>query len=95
MEDEAIIIPSRLHFISSPNPPRNKPKSYFFTIDDDLVYEPFNKDFGPLNLGMMYKYVTELDKLMKNSLYVNHVIYHYTSSDSKKRSNSVFLMGVY
>ena len=78
MEDEVIIIPNRLHWISSPQPPRNKPKSYFFTIDEDLVYEAFNKDFGPLNLGMTYKYCHELDKLIKNSLYTNHTIYHYS-----------------
>jgi cell division cycle 14 len=95
MEDEAIIIPNRLHFISSQNPPRNKPKAYFFTIDADLIYEPFNEDFGPLNLAMVFKYVSELDKLMKNQVYLNHVIYHYTSSEYKKRSNSVFLMCVY
>jgi cell division cycle 14 len=95
MEDEAIIIPNRLHFISSPNLPRNKPNAYFFTVDDDLVYEPFNTDFGPLNLGMVHKYVAELDRLMKDSAHRHHVVYHYTSSDFKKRSNSVFLMGVY
>ena len=33
-------------------------------IQKDLVYEPFYADFGPLNLGMTYRFVTELDKLI-------------------------------
>ena len=32
----------------------------------DLVYEPFFADFGPLNLGNTYRFVTELEHLLKD-----------------------------
>lgn len=35
----------------------------------DLVYEPFFADFGPLNLGMTYRFVTELEKLITDNTY--------------------------
>ena len=73
-----------MYWISDRAPPRNKPRSYYFNIDNvtftqELVYEPFCSDFGPLNLGMTYKFCVELDKLLKNSGYNDYKIYHYTS----------------
>jgi hypothetical protein len=43
----------------------------------------------------MHRFVSELDKLMKDYTYKNYLIYHYTSIDSAKRANSAFLMCAY
>ena len=37
----------------------------------------------------------ELDKIMQNSDFKKHIIYHYTSLDYRKRANSAYLMGAY
>jgi hypothetical protein len=37
----------------------------------------------------------ELDKIMQNSDFKKHIIYHYTSFDYRKRANSAYLMGAY
>lgn len=76
------------------------PDSYYFCIDavrstQELQYEPFCNDFGPLNLGMTYRFCSELQKLMKNPEYKNYRIYHYTGVDPAKRVNAAFLMGAY
>ncbi|RMC19070.1 hypothetical protein DUI87_03674 [Hirundo rustica rustica] len=47
-----------------------KPKSgaantHYFCIDDELVYENFYADFGPLNLAMVYRYCCKLNKKLK------------------------------
>jgi cell division cycle 14 len=89
------IIESQLYWISDKNPPRNQPNAYFFCIDQDLVYEPFCSDFGPLDLGKTYRFVTELEKLLKDQNYVKFRIYHYTSVDSAKRANAAYLMGAF
>ena len=67
----------------------------YFIIYKDLVYEPFYADFGPLNLGMTFRFVTELDKLISGDAYKNYMIFHYTSLDSAKRANAAFLMCAY
>lgn len=36
----------------------NKPE--VFTIDDELKYEPFASDFGPVNLGMVHTYTEKV-----------------------------------
>lgn len=93
-------ISDKLYWISDRAPPRNKPRSYYFNIDNvtfiqELVYEPFCSDFGPLNLGMTYKFCVELDKLIKNPSYSDYKIYHYTSLVPSKRANAAFLMGAF
>ena len=77
-------------------------KSFYFNIDNvshpsfqDLEYDPFYQDFGPLNLGKTWKYVTELEKLLKHPDYTKNMIYHYTSLDYAKVANSAFLMGAF
>ena len=59
------------------------------------MYEPFFADFGPLNLGMTYRFVTELEKLITDSTYSKYLIYHYTSLDSAKKANAAYLMGAF
>jgi len=67
----------------------------FFCIDQDLVYEPFFADFGPLNLGNTYRFVTELEHLLADQSYSKYLIYHYTSLDSAKRANAAYLICAY
>jgi cell division cycle 14 len=35
--------------------PKNLPNIYLFNIDDELVYQNFYNDFGPLNIACLYK----------------------------------------
>lgn len=89
------IIKDRLYWLSDAKTPRGEGQAFFFNIDDDLVYRPFFKDFGPLNLAHTYRFVTELDKLMKNKDYAKSKIIHYTSLDVGKRANAAYLMGAF
>ena len=54
----------KLFWVSDVKPPQNIVKAFFFNIDSDLKYMPFNKDFGPLNLAMVHRYCRELTKLL-------------------------------
>ncbi|CAG9320134.1 CDC14A_6 [Blepharisma stoltei] len=89
------IIPNKLYWISDRAPPRNQANSYYFCIDNELVYQPFYLDFGPLNIGMAYKFCTELERLIRNPSYNSYKIYHFTSLLPNKRANAAYLMGVF
>ncbi|KAK4467511.1 hypothetical protein MN116_008928, partial [Schistosoma mekongi] len=54
----------------------------------------FYSDFGPLNLGQLYKYCIKLNKKLKSAS-LNEKIAHFTSCDSRKRANAAFLIGSY
>ena len=89
------IIKDRLYWVSDAKTPRGEGKAFFFNIDDALVYRPFFKDFGPLNLASTYRFVVELEKLMNNADYKTSKIIHHTSLDVAKRANAAYLMGAY
>jgi cell division cycle 14 len=61
------IIPGRLFWISDKTPPKSRQHAFYFCIDNDLVYEPFFADFGPLDLGKVHLFCKELEKLMSDS----------------------------
>ena len=64
-----------MFWISDAKPPKCKTsQAFYFCIDDNLVYEPFCDDFGPLNLAMTHKYCLEVDKILTVSIfpYINY-----------------------
>ena len=52
-------IPDRLYFVTLKTSikPKSTANTHYFCIDDELVYENFYADFGPLNLSLLYRYV--------------------------------------
>jgi len=57
-------IPDRLYFVTlkSAIRPKSTPNTHYFSIDDELIYENFYADFGPLNLSLLYRYCVKLNK---------------------------------
>ncbi|XP_069936349.1 dual specificity protein phosphatase CDC14A-like isoform X2 [Cherax quadricarinatus] len=60
-------IKDRLYFVTlrTNGRPRSTANTHYFSIDDELVYENFYADFGPLNLAMLYRYCQKLNKKLK------------------------------
>lgn len=42
---------------------------HFIEVDNKYIYEPFYKDFGPLNLGYTALFCRDLSEVMKVSFY--------------------------
>ena len=78
------VIEDRLFWVSGPRPPTSYVDAYFFSIDQELVYDPYNNDFGPLNLAMVHKFVRELVRLLADPQYKNFRLFHYTSNKYDK-----------
>lgn len=78
-------------------PPQNFKNAFFFNVDNDLKYFPFNKDFGPLNLAMVHRYSRELARLLRDKNYQENKIFHYCTSEEPldKLINGAFLMGAF
>ncbi|XP_075067202.1 dual specificity protein phosphatase CDC14B isoform X4 [Mixophyes fleayi] len=88
-------ITDRLYFAVLCCKPKSTPSTYYFSTDDELLYENFYADFGPLNLGMLYKYCLNLNRKLKSFSLTKKKIVHCTSCDPKKQANAAFLMGCY
>ncbi|XP_030835966.1 dual specificity protein phosphatase CDC14AB isoform X2 [Strongylocentrotus purpuratus] len=89
------IIQDRLYFATLRNKPRSTTNTHYFCIDDEFQYENFYADFGPLNLALLYRYCCKLNKKLKSTSLSRKKIVHYTSFDSKKRTNAACLIGCY
>lgn len=70
---------------------KSHPHVHFLFVDNDFVYQAFNQDFGPLNLGMLYLYCKKVNTIFKK----RHTIIHLTSIEKEKRANAAFLIGCY
>jgi len=68
---------------------------HYFSIDSDLVYWNFFLDFGPLNLGQLYRFCEKLNNKLEDSRLANRVICFYSNSKPDKRANSIFLIAAW
>ncbi|XP_075038641.1 dual specificity protein phosphatase CDC14A isoform X2 [Mixophyes fleayi] len=91
----AEIIKDRLYFATLRNKPKSTVNTHYFCTDEELVYENFYADFGPLNLALLYRYCCKLNKKLKSFSLSRKKIVHYTSYDQRKRANAAFLIGAY
>lgn len=87
------IIPERLYFMAVKSRPKVTPKKHFFCIDNILRYEAFFIDFGPLNLGCLYKFCELLNAKLKDKALASAAIHFYTANDSQKIANASYLIG--
>ncbi len=65
----------------------------YFSVHQDLVHISFCDDFGPLNLGCVFKFCVILDERIKES-HVKPLVLTYPL-DQRSLTNSVFLLGSY
>ncbi|KAL4472059.1 hypothetical protein ABPG72_007108 [Tetrahymena utriculariae] len=90
------IIEERLYWICGSQPPKSCQDSLYFCVDEELVYEPLNNDFGPFCIENTLQFIQSVQDLLSNPEYSSAKLYHYTTSeDAEKKVNSAFLIGAY
>lgn len=72
-----------------------KRKVHFFSIDTELVYWNFYLDFGPLNLGQLYRFCQKLNMKLHDTRLANRTIIFYSSSSYNKRANAMYLLSAW
>ncbi|GAA5991902.1 hypothetical protein JCM10908_002263 [Rhodotorula pacifica] len=68
---------------------------YWFSIDDQLVYLSFFQDYGPLNVGCLYRFCLHLHSLLTAPEHAHQRIFLYSSDDADKKVNAALLMALY
>lgn len=89
------IIKDRFYFATLRCKPRSTSRTHYFNIDQELIYENFYSDFGPLNLSHVYRYCSKVNKKLKSYSLQKKKIVHYTSETPNYRVNAAFLAGCY
>ncbi|KAK7800067.1 hypothetical protein U0070_027604 [Myodes glareolus] len=91
----AEVIRDRLCFAILYSRPKSASNEHYFSIDNELEYENFYADFGPLNLAMVYRYCCKINKKLKSITMLRKKIIHFTGTDQRKQANAAFLVGCY
>ncbi|XP_043842494.1 LOW QUALITY PROTEIN: dual specificity protein phosphatase CDC14B-like [Dromiciops gliroides] len=94
-KDVYLDITDRLCFAILYQKPKRTETTHYFSIDDEFEYENYFEDFGPLNLAMVYRYCSKINKKLKCLKMTRKKIIHFTGPDQRKQANAAFLMGCY
>uniref|UniRef100_A0A8C4H9S9 protein-tyrosine-phosphatase n=1 Tax=Dicentrarchus labrax TaxID=13489 RepID=A0A8C4H9S9_DICLA len=93
--DVYIEITDQLYFAILKQKIKSTAERHCFCIDEELAYENFYADFGPLNLAMFYRFCCKLTKKLKSITLSRKKIIFYTCGDQKKQVNAAYLIGSY
>ncbi|ROL53732.1 Dual specificity protein phosphatase CDC14A [Anabarilius grahami] len=93
--DIYVHITDQLYFALLHQKVKSSPDRHCFCVDDELSYENFYADFGPLNLAMFYRFCCKLNKKLKSCVHAKKKIVFYTCGDRKKQANAAYLIGSY
>ena len=67
----------------------------YFTIDDDLLYNRFHADFGPLHIGHLYRFSVILHEILGDPNNEDRGIVFWSKPDSRSRANAACLLASY
>jgi cell division cycle 14 len=99
--DAVEVLPGKLYWVDmdldvdAKMLPEDTDKELHFCIDKELEYEAFNRDFGPLHLGMVYRYCRILEAKFMEVTGTSRRIIHCCSTAPEKRANAAFLICAY
>ena len=89
------IIQNRVYYVALRANPRQTATEHYFSTDNELVYWNFFLDFGPLNLGQLYRFCQKLNAKLNDRRLADKKIYYYSSTHSHRRTNSVTMICAY
>lgn len=73
---------------------KGEDKSYRFETDLDICYQSFAKDFGPLNIAVIWRYCRLLEQVFQMKPF-RFVVHQCDNSQTLRKTNSVFLVCAY
>ncbi|KAK0539339.1 cell division control protein 14 [Tilletia horrida] len=78
--------------------PLHKPKLKhweWLIVDNDLPYLSFFDDWGPLNIGMLWRFCTHIHQWLMDPDCAHKNLVVYTSNDPHKKANAALLMALW
>ncbi len=84
-------IHDNIYFLPCSEPPTEAAPNHYFSIEDQFVYCPFARDFGPFNLGVVLRFCELMDE-KKEEFPARKIILH-CPMEPEKCTNVAFLLG--
>lgn len=67
----------------------------YFTCDDELLYNRFHADFGPLHIGHLYRFAVHLHEILGDPANAERGVVFWSKPDSRSRANAACLLACY
>jgi len=95
------VIPARLFFSAHVDDDhtmaeiQSKPNVFFFSTDLQERYQPFCADFGPVNLGIIFRFCDMMHQKMSDPRLARRPLVYYCSDEPDLVTNTCFLLSAY
>ena len=77
----------------SPGPKAHPP--LYFSVDDDLLYNRFYADFGPLHIGHLCRFSMFIHEIIGAPEHAERGLVFWSRPDSRSRANAACLLACY
>ncbi|CCF55530.1 hypothetical protein KAFR_0A00920 [Kazachstania africana CBS 2517] len=75
--------------------PEDTDEVVFFTVEDSIFYNSFHLDFGPMNIGHLYRFAVIFHEILNDSDNSNKAVVFYSSASSRQRANAACMLCCY
>ncbi|CCK71940.1 phosphoprotein phosphatase CDC14 KNAG_0I01530 [Huiozyma naganishii CBS 8797] len=75
--------------------PEDTDEVVFFTVEDSIFYNSFHLDFGPMNIGHLYRFAVVFHEILNDPENSNKAVVFYSSASSRQRANAACMLCCY
>lgn len=75
--------------------PQDTEEMVFFTVEDSIFYNSFHLDFGPMNIGHLYRFAVIFHEILNDPDNANKAVVFYSSTSTRQRANSACMLCCY
>ncbi|EGV61566.1 cell division control protein 14 [Yamadazyma tenuis] len=86
---------NRIYLGAYDHTPDDTAQLVYFTVEEALPYNSFHLDFGPLNIGSLYRFAVILHNILNEEANQGKAIVFYSTTGPKERANAACLLSCY
>ncbi|CDH12276.1 probable Tyrosine-protein phosphatase CDC14 [Zygosaccharomyces bailii ISA1307] len=75
--------------------PEDTEEMVFFTVEDSIFYNSFHLDFGPMNIGHLYRFAVIFHEILNDPDNASRAVVFYSSTSTRQRANSACMLCCY
>ncbi|QHS73059.1 phosphoprotein phosphatase CDC14 [Saccharomyces paradoxus] len=75
--------------------PEDTDELVFFTVEDAIFYNSFHLDFGPMNIGHLYRFAVIFHEILNDPENANKAVVFYSSASTRQRANAACMLCCY
>lgn len=75
--------------------PEDNGEMVFFTVEDTIFYNSFHLDFGPMNIGHLYRFAVIFHEILNDPDNSSKAVVFYSTTSTRQRANAACMLCCY